>query len=73
MPQNETLTIKNVDLELLEAQRLDVVNILLNHHEEMRPHEVDTLEGILNMLDTWADIRDGFKPLPDLIPHWSDV
>lgn len=60
---NKTLTIDNVDLELLEKQRHALTLLLCDPHLEEFVSD-DTfflLEGLLNMLCRWADVRDGYE------------
>jgi hypothetical protein len=51
MSKHGTLVIPDVDLELLEKQRLKLHALLRGELEDW----VEPLEGVLNMLDEWAD------------------
>jgi hypothetical protein len=59
---NQTLIIDNVDLELLEQQR----HALIRHLTDARldgivcDKDFFLLDGLLTMLDNWADERDGY-------------
>ena len=58
----KTLTIPNVDLNMLEEQRLTVNQWLAGGaagwiKEFVTDDEIGALEGILNMLDYWSDNR----------------
>jgi len=52
---NETITIENVDAELLDRQRLSLAEYLRVHEKSISPEHRDDLTGILNMLDAWHD------------------
>ena len=60
---NKALVIPNVDLELLEEQRIELALLLYKHTKKdsedarmiLTPVEVRTLDGLLNMLDSWSD------------------
>ena len=60
------LLIKNVDLELLNQQRIDarcLIETLIQRNDIVadilkETKEYKAVEGILNMLDTWSDERD---------------
>ena len=58
----QTLIIDNVDLELLEKQR----HALIRHLADTRLADILSdedfflLDGLLIMLDSWADERDGY-------------
>ena len=58
-PDDDALIINNVDLDLLEQQRLMLSVVLdrLNITPGVTPDEIEALEGILNMLDSWSDNR----------------
>ena len=49
-----TLTIENVDLDLLDKQRLSLISVLWKIEgvtmEEVTPEEKKSLEGLLNIL-----------------------
>ena len=47
------LIINNVDLELLELQRIEA-----REYVEGLRYDTDAIEGILDMLDYWSDERD---------------
>ncbi len=54
------LTIENINLELLEEQRLILSRSLFKVSQRdgtlaLNPKEIDALEGIVNMLDDWSD------------------
>ena len=53
--KTDTLTIENVDLEALEAQRLQLAQI---PRAALPQEQQDALEAIQNMLDSWSDIRE---------------
>jgi len=55
-----TLIIDGIDLELLEHQRqvLITMDLLLVDHV-FGTHIAEALSGIFNLLDAWADERDG--------------
>jgi len=52
-----TLVIENVDLDLLEKQRLILIDVVHNmkHNDFTTEEEDEALEGLLNMLDRWSD------------------
>jgi len=54
-----TLIIDNVDLELLDHQRIEATNILINPdiHKYALSGQVEALQGIINMLDYWSDVE----------------
>ena len=52
------LHIENVDLDMLERQRI-ALRGLHSILEEITEKQNDALEGILNMLDHWSDNRVG--------------
>ena len=54
---NETLTIKNVDLKDLEQQRLLLISIIMDDVilSTMTADQQYALQGIIAMLDSWAD------------------
>lgn len=62
------LTIQNVDLTLLESQRLtlaELSNLLHNQRDgEIGNYHLDALDGVLAMLDEWSDdlYFKGIKP-----------
>lgn len=49
------LKISNVDLELLEEQRLTLATITQN--VALTKEQLDAINGIQNMLDDWSDQR----------------
>ena len=49
-----TLIIENVDLDLLDKQRLELVGLSLG---ERSVNDCPGLEGIIEMLDAWSDRR----------------
>lgn len=49
-----TLIIENVDLDLLEVQRLELIELYCGG---IRPSQCRELSGLLNMLDEWSDER----------------
>ena len=49
---DDVLIIKNVDLELLELQRIEAWEYILGQRDD-----TDGIEGILMMLDEWYDKR----------------
>ena len=49
----ETLVIENVDLALLELQRIEAWEYILGQRDD-----TDGIEGILMMLDEWSDKRE---------------
>ena len=49
---DEVLIIKNVDLKLLELQRIEAWEYILGQRDD-----TDGIEGILMMLDEWSDER----------------
>lgn len=54
---NQTLIIENVDLELLEKQRLILSKFMMNiacPDSEV----IEALDCILTMLDEWSDIEE---------------
>jgi hypothetical protein len=59
---NETLIIENVDLTLLEKQRHALVRHLSDPQIASILSDKDffLLDGLLQMLDHWADVRDGY-------------
>ena len=64
---DETLVIKGVDLELLEEQRqaLQALPGIVNPSGyRLSEVEADAVVGIINMLDYWADKRDGRVSYP---------
>jgi hypothetical protein len=56
-----TLVIEGVDLELLEKQRLALAELLGSAAPRAwrDSEEVELCNGLLTMLDHWADDRDG--------------
>ena len=50
----ETLIIENVDLDLLEKQRLELIELYCGGIKASQCRE---LSGLLNMLDAWSDRR----------------
>lgn len=58
-----TLTIENVDLSLLEKQRLRAHRFMFNYVPKsgtlnqlaQQKEGIDAIEGILSMLDEWSD------------------
>lgn len=50
----ETLIIENIDLDLLEKQRLELIELYCGG---IRPSQCRELPGLINMLDTWSDKR----------------
>lgn len=57
---NKTLTIENVDLQLLEEQRQALARVLSICAKGIMPSAQDlkSLEGIQNMLDGWSDVTE---------------
>ncbi|RKX63745.1 MAG: hypothetical protein DRP42_07275 [Tenericutes bacterium] len=59
----ETITIKGVDVQLLDKQRQILGEALVNQGACQRSqgqlfgYELEALEGIINMLDAWSDNR----------------
>ena len=53
---NQSITIPNVDLGLLEVQR-KALQATLNqsHHHQLNPTTVGLLQGLESMLDHWSD------------------
>ena len=55
----EILNIKDVDLKLLEKQRIlanSLYSKIMGRNEKaITPNEKDALNGILAMLDSWSD------------------
>jgi len=58
----QTITIKGVDVKILEEQRLIISNIFndsgrLDENGDilLMPEEVEALLGVSNMLDAWSD------------------
>ena len=56
---NKRVFFDNIDAELLEEQRLLLATI--NGIGVLTPDQMEALNGIQNMLDAWADERDGIK------------
>ena len=56
-PDVDSLVIDNVDLDLLEKQRKMLYVLLdrLNIIPGVTTQEIEALDGILNMLDSWSD------------------
>ena len=51
----------NIDEELLEEQRQALIIFLCGGGRVLlSPNELELFEGLLNMLNDWADKRDGF-------------
>jgi len=68
MSRKETIEIKDVDIDLLDAQRLTLGEYTIEHVDVMEPEVLAALEGILNMLDAWSDDR---RPdLPQRLSRW---
>ena len=79
------LVMQEIDPMQMDAFSTDLRDILLNHGHEMAGHHANTLEGLMNLIDMWADERSGLtpmaafnleralSPMPDLIPHWAEV
>jgi len=56
MGKKGVLRIDGIDLEMLEKQRLALVELLEKVYVgEFPPEEVRALEGVINMLDHWSD------------------
>jgi len=53
------LSIPGVDLDLLEEQRLDLALLLTCHSEILATEDLQVLDGLLNMLDSWSDNNHG--------------
>lgn len=53
----ETITIQRVDVELLDTQRKTLIEMLSEDNvlDVITPEQIDTIEGIISMLDTWSD------------------
>jgi len=49
----ETVTLYNVDTELLEKQRMKLVELLFKG--SMTLDQMEALEGVIHMLDEWSD------------------
>ena len=49
-----TITLHNVDTELLEKQRMKLVELLFNK-DSMTPEHMEALQGVIHMLDDWSD------------------
>lgn len=54
-PDSDTLIIHNVDLDMLESQRLELAKLLAT---EMPESQREALEGIVSMLESWSDGRN---------------
>ena len=52
---NEALYITNVDLKMLDSQRLALATVPL---DGMSPEQRDAISGIQNMLTHWSDTRE---------------
>ena len=50
MDENKTLVIEDVDFGLLEKQRLELVKVVSGV-----PFDMELIDGLLNMLDSWSD------------------
>ena len=55
--KHETLVIENVDLSLLENQRIALRRVLTDFRSIGMAADVETLAGLENMLDDWSDQR----------------
>lgn len=53
-PDSDTLIIHNVDLDMLESQRLELTKLLAT---EMPESQREALEGVVFMLEVWSDGR----------------
>jgi len=56
----QTITIKGVDVNLLEKQRKIINKALFKVDDDygsvlLDVKEVDALQGVMNMLDSWSD------------------
>jgi len=69
---SDLLVIENVDTEMLDKQRLRLVEALLNPDvcKAMGKKCEDALQGLLNMLDDWSDKRAEFFEPP---VEWQPV
>lgn len=55
---NSTLTIQDVDLKLLEKQRITLITIQDSAlFDRMPQHQQDCISGLSNMLNAWSDDR----------------
>ena len=54
-----TLVIHDVDLDLLERQRKQLIDVMLNKElwNRMNHSQQEALEGVIGMLDDWSDNR----------------
>lgn len=52
---SQTLVIKNVDLDLLEQQRISLGRRMLGL--TLTEADEENLQGLMNMLDDWSDKR----------------
>jgi hypothetical protein len=64
----ETITIRGVDAQLLDQQRLAFAEYLMQHGPTMPTKVYEHLNGILNMLDAWSDERR--VDLPEQYSQW---
>lgn len=58
-PKRELVVIHNVDVELLDRQRLALVRITddLENCRRPEPEDMELIAGLQNMLDAWSDDR----------------
>ena len=56
-----TLIIENVNFDMLEEQRQSLIRVLFSTDINQLKYETENLEGLLAMLDNWADERDGYE------------
>ena len=54
---SSTLTIEEVDLSLLEMQRVALASISPKARRHFKKRQIEALDGIQNMLDAWSDKR----------------
>lgn len=55
-----TLIVDNVDAELLYKQRQTLINMSMSTRIELSREELDAVDGLINMLDGFADEHDGY-------------
>lgn len=51
------LMIEGVDLDMLERQRIALARTLVIVGSSINKQDVELLDGLLNMLDSWSDER----------------